>query len=169
MRNKQTVRLTRLAMFLALGVLLNYAEAVLLPTAFLAPGVKLGLANTVGLIVLYYFGPKDFIFLGFLRVLMTSLFTGFGFNFLIGISGWLVATIAVLMTVRWIALSIFGLSLVGAIAHGFGQIMMVTILYQTPYMMNYLPILMATGSVAGLLIAWISKQIILRVPDWSIV
>ena len=168
MRNKTTVRLTRLAMFLALGVLLNYAEAVLLPTAFLAPGVKLGIANTVGLIVLYYFGPKDYVLLGFLRVVMTSLFTGFGFNFLIGMSGWLIATIVVIVAVIYARLSIFGLSLIGAVAHGMGQILMVTVLYQTPYMLNYLPILIVTGSGAGLVIAYLSKQIIQRVPDWSI-
>jgi heptaprenyl diphosphate synthase len=168
MRNKATIRLTRLAMFLALGVLLNYAEAVLLPTAFLAPGVKLGIANTVGLIVLYYFGPRDYILLGFLRVVMTSLFTGFGFNFLIGLSGWIMATVMVIIAVYYARLSIFGLSLVGAVAHGVGQILMVTLLYQTPYMINYLPILTITGTGAGLVIAYLSQRIIQRMPDWSV-
>lgn len=168
MRNESTLKMTRLAMFLALGVLLNYAEAVFLPTAFIAPGVKLGLANTIGLIVLYYFGVKEYIGLGFLRVVMTSLFTGFGFNFFIGLSGWLVASLLVIVLLQGKQLSIYGLSLVGAVGHGVGQILMVSQLYQTPYMINYLPILIVTGSIAGLVIAWLSEQVILRMPDWSV-
>ena len=82
-KENQVRKITRLAMLLALGVLLNYTEAVLLPTAFISPGVKLGLANTVGLIVLYLYDDKTYMFYGLMRVMMTSLFTGFGFNFLI--------------------------------------------------------------------------------------
>jgi len=71
MKSGQVQKLTRLAMLLALGVLLNYTEAILLPTAFIAPGVKLGLANTVGLIVLYLYDDKTYVFYGFTRVIMT--------------------------------------------------------------------------------------------------
>jgi uncharacterized membrane protein len=49
-----------------------------------------------------------------------------------------------------------------------GQILMVTLLYQTPYMINYLPILTITGTGAGLVIAYLSQRIIQRMPDWSV-
>lgn len=165
MKRAKTQKIATLAMFLALGVLLNYAEAVLLPTAFIAPGVKLGLANAVGLVVLYWFEPRDFIMLGFLRVVMTSLFTGFGFNFLIGLSGWVVATTMILLLVALQKLSIFGLSILGAVGHSVGQIMMVSVLYQTPYMINYLPILIVTSVIAGWAIAWIGRDVIVRLPQ----
>jgi heptaprenyl diphosphate synthase len=163
-RHKRTVKIARMAMFLALGVLLNYAEAVLLPTAFIAPGVKLGLANAIGLLMLYYFEPVDFVALGFLRVLLTSLFTGFGFNFLIGLSGWFVATTVILILIRRVHLSIFGLSIMSAVGHSVGQIGMVSVLYQTIYMVNYLPILIITSVIAGFVVAWISRDVIIRVP-----
>ena len=73
--------MTYLGLLLAIGVVISYGESVLLPLAFIAPGVKLGLANTIGLIVLYYFGLKEYVSIGFLRVILTALFTGFGFNF----------------------------------------------------------------------------------------
>lgn len=155
-------KMTRLAMLLALGVLLNYAEAVLLPTAFIAPGVKLGIANTVGLIVLYLEDDGTYFFYGFLRVLMTSLFTGFGFNFLIALSGWLVASLAVISVRRLQALSIFGLSLMSAVFHGVGQILMVMWLYQSVYMLNYLPVLIVSGFIAGMLVASVSQQVLFR-------
>jgi heptaprenyl diphosphate synthase len=162
MNHQRIQKLTRLAMLLALGVLLNYAEAVLLPTAFIAPGVKLGIANTVGLMVLYLEDDQTFFFYGFMRVLMTSLFTGFGFNFLIALSGWFTASLAVILAKRSEQLSIFGLSLVSAVLHGVGQILMVMFLYQSVFMLNYLPLLIVSGLMAGLLVASVSQQVLLR-------
>ena len=163
MKSGQVQKLTRLAMLLALGVLLNYAEAVLLPTALIAPGVKLGLANTVGLIVLFFYDDKTYMFYGLLRVLMTSLFTGFGFNFFIAISGFLVASMMVIFAKSTRQLSIFGLSMVSAVFHGVGQILMVAWLYQSIYMVNYLPILIVSSLIAGLVIAKLSQQVLYRV------
>ncbi|MGA0097207.1 MAG: Gx transporter family protein [Bacilli bacterium] len=162
MNHQRIQKLTRLAMLLALGVLLNYAEAVLLPTAFIAPGVKLGIANTVGLMVLYLEDDQTFFFYGFMRVLMTSLFTGFGFNFLIALSGWFIASLAVMLAKSNQQLSIFGLSIVSAVLHGVGQILMVMVLYQSVFMLNYLPVLIVSGLMAGLLVASVSQQVLLR-------
>ena len=72
--NRKTRKLVRLSFFLAASVLLNYIEAVLLQFPSIAPGVKLGLANCVGLVVLYFYGPVDFFSVGFLRVLLVALF-----------------------------------------------------------------------------------------------
>jgi len=163
MNTNSVQKLTRLAMLLALGVLLNYAEAVLLPTALIAPGVKLGLANTVGLIVLFLYDDQTFLFYGFLRVLMTSLFTGFGFNFLIAIAGFLLASLMVILVKSRKQLSIFGLSMIAAVFHGVGQIGMVSWLYQSIYMVNYLPILIVSSLMAGLVIAKLSQQVLYRV------
>jgi heptaprenyl diphosphate synthase len=156
-------KLTRLAVLLALGVIINYFEAVLLPTAWLVPGVKLGLANTIGIIVLFLYGRRDYISLGLLRVVMTSLFTGFGFNFLIGLAGWAVATLVMIIATYTEQLSIYGLSLVAALGHATGQVLMVTVLYQSPFMINYLPLLAVTSLIAGIVVAYLSAMIIHRI------
>lgn len=162
MKKTSVKKLTRIAMLLALGVILNYAEVVLLPTAIIAPGVKLGIANTIGLIVLYQDDDATYFFFGFMRVLMTSLFIGFGFNFLIALSGWLLSSIAVIGVRRLNQLSIFGLSMVSAVFHGIGQMLMVAWLYQTILMINYLPVLIVSGLLAGLVVAKLSQQVLLR-------
>lgn len=162
MKKTSVKKLTRIAMLLALGVILNYAEVVLLPTAIIAPGVKLGIANTIGLIVLYQDDDATYFFFGFMRVLMTSLFIGFGFNFLIALSGWLLSSIAVIGVRRLNQLSIFGLSMVSAVFHGTGQMLMVAWLYQTILMINYLPVLIVSGLLAGLVVAKLSQQVLLR-------
>jgi heptaprenyl diphosphate synthase len=163
MRQTPVKKLTRIAMLLALGVILNYAEVMFLPTAFISPGVKLGIANTVGLIVLYEYDDSTYLFYGFMRVLMTSLFTGFGFNFLIATSGWLLASLSVIGFRRLNQLSIFGLAMISAVCHGVGQIVMVAFLYQTILMINYLPVLIVSGLLAGLIVAKLSQQVLLRI------
>ncbi len=165
MKRLSVKKMTRLAILLALGVILNYMEHVLLPTAFIAPGVKLGLANTVGLIVLYFFGIQEFIAIGLLRVIMTSLFTGFGFNFFIALSGWGLATLVVVVASLTNKISIFGLSMISAVMHGIGQVIMVTILYESIFMLNYLPILSVTGIISGLLIALIAREALRRIDN----
>ena len=162
MNRKRILKLTRLSVLLAMGVILNYIETFFIPTAFIAPGIKLGLANGVGLIVLYYFGDVEFLSIGFLRVLLSGLFTGFGFAFFIGLSGFVVSALLVIIAKHLWLFSIFGLSMIAAVFHGFGQIVMVTYLYQSIYMLNYLPILMLSGIIAGLFIAWITKEVLER-------
>ena len=98
MKENNTKKIVRLALFLALGVVLNIVESSL-PVLIAVPGVKLGIANTMGLIVLYFYGPKEYALIGFLRVLLVALLrTGIGsLAFLNSLSGWLLATIFVLL------------------------------------------------------------------------
>ena len=88
MRNNSTKKIVRLSLFLALGVVLNIIESML-PVLIPVPGVKLGIANTIGLIVLYYYGPKEYTLIGFLRVILVALLrTGIGsISFILSLSG----------------------------------------------------------------------------------
>ena len=51
--SKTIKKITRLSLFLALGIILNLVESMI-PLPIAIPGVKLGLANTIGLVILYY-------------------------------------------------------------------------------------------------------------------
>ena len=50
-------KIVRLAIFLAIGIVLNIVES-LIPLPIAIPGVRLGLANTMGLIILYYYKKR---------------------------------------------------------------------------------------------------------------
>mgnify|MGYP003295666032 CR=1 FL=1 len=150
-------------MFLALGVVLNIIES-LLPVLIPVPGVKLGIANTIGLIVLYFYGAKEYILIGFLRVLLVALLrTGIGSTaFLLSLSGWLISTLFVLIVYLFNKASIYGLSMGSAGMHGVGQIIMVMIIYQMPQMINYLPILVISGIISGNVLALLSSELLKR-------
>ncbi|MCH4201399.1 MAG: Gx transporter family protein [Bacilli bacterium] len=163
MRHWSTKKMVIFALFLAIGVVLNYAENVLIAIPVI-PGIKLGIANTLGLLVLAYFGPAEFILLGFLRVLLTSLFSGIGVATIISFAGWLLSSAVVVGLYFTRQLSIFGLSLISAVMHGLGQIVVVSIIYETWGMFAYFPILAISGIISGTLIAFLSRMIILRLP-----
>ena len=156
--------LTLYAVFLALGVMLNYIEHLIpLPTMF--PGVKLGLSNALGLIVLYYLGKNSYVFFGILRVTLSALlFTGFGSTFLISLGGTLMASLITVILVSFTKSSIFGISASGAVFHGLGQIFVVSLLYGTIQMIWYMCILVISGVITGILMASVSVLLIQRLP-----
>lgn len=161
MRNHSTKKIVRLALFLALGVVLNIIESML-PILIPIPGVKLGIANTIGLIVLYYYGPKEYTLIGFLRVLLVALLrTGIGsISFILSLSGWLLSTIFVLFVYNFKKVSIYGLSMSSAVMHGIGQIIMVVFIYSLPEMINYLPILIVSGIISGNVLALLCSELL---------
>lgn len=167
-RKRNLIKSTSLlALFLALAVLLNFVEHYL-PVLVSIPGVKLGLANTMGLIVLYFFSKKEYAGLGFFRVLIVSLlFSGlFSSAFFLSFSGWLLSTIVCIMLVKTKKLSIYSLSVASAIFHGVGQILCACIIYKSIYMLTYLPILLFSGIITGILIAFVSSLVIERIAPY---
>ena len=156
-----TRKIVRLAIFLALGIVLNIVES-LIPIPIAVPGIRLGLANTMGLIVLYFYSPKEYIAIGFLRVFFVALFrTGLGsVSFILSLTGWAVSTLVTLLIYLPKKASIYGLSIISALFHQVGQIIMVIILYQLPEMINYLPVLLITGGISGALVGFISSRVL---------
>lgn len=158
-----TQKLVRLAMLLAVSVVLNYLEFTFINLAYIAPGVKLGLANAVGLVVLYLYDDLEFIEIGFLRVLLVALLrTGFGSAFLISFGGWALSTMIVLIIKHQHRVSIFGLSVSSAFFHGVGQLIIVAFLYESIFMINYLPLLTLASSISGYILALATSNVLKR-------
>ncbi len=155
-------KLVNLSVLLALGVILNIAEnyLVFFPAV---PGMKLGLANTIGLLVLALFGPKEFLLIGFLRVLLAGTFSGFGSSFMMAMTGFIFSSVVTLALYSTKKFSLYGLSMMSAVFHGVGQVTMISFLYQNVLMFNYLFILMFSGILMGVLIAFLTKTLLVRV------
>ena len=161
MNNKS---IARYALFLALAIIANYIEH-LIPLPFVFPGVKLGLANSIGLLVLYYFDRKSYAVFGLMRVLISAiLFVGFGSSFLISFGGTVFATLITILLVSFTKTSIYGISATAAVFHGIGQVVVVSMLYNTVQMMRYVFILSISGVVTGLLMAFVTAMLIKKLP-----
>ena len=112
--------------------------------------------------MLYYYGPKEYTLIGFLRVLLVALLrTGIGsISFILSLSGWLLSTLFVLFVYNFKKVSIYGLSMSSAVMHGIGQIIMVVFIYSLPEMINYLPILIVSGIISGNVLALLCSELL---------
>ena len=62
-------------MFLSLALICSYVES-LIPFYFGVPGLKLGLANLVVVLMLYLAGPKEAFLISVLRILLAGFLCG---------------------------------------------------------------------------------------------
>jgi heptaprenyl diphosphate synthase len=154
-------RLTLMTMLLAMSILLHMVEPALpIPV----PGVKLGLANIVGLITLFLFGVKEMITVNVMRVVMASLLRGilFGTGFWLSLSGVLLSTLVTILLYKQNKLSKIGLSVASGAFHGIGQIGALILINNTVMMIYWLPMLWFSSVPTGYVTGTLSVQVLKR-------
>ena len=133
-------------MFLALALVAGYIEQ-LIPINLGIPGVKLGLANIVTMLLLYIVGVPAACLISVLRILLSG--------FLFG-SGLAMSMLVMALLKKTKKFSSVGVSVAGGIFHNVGQIIVAMIVLETKALAYYLPILILSGLVAGILIGILS-------------
>lgn len=108
-------RFTIIAMLLAIAIVLNVLESF---TIFI-PGVKLGFANIIILIMLYEFKPAEALMVDILRIFMVGLLRGSFLSptFFMALSGGLTSFIIMFLFSRIKIFSPVGVSVLGSISH----------------------------------------------------
>lgn len=162
---KRVQKLTLFAMLCALAIVFHYVESmVVIPLP--VPGFRLGLANILSLIALYYFDARALFTIGIVRVLFASLLSGmlFATSFWLSLAGMLLSALAMTIARHCSCFSIYGVSVLGSAAHCVAQVMVVTWIYQQFFMQALLPILVALSIPTGLLIAMLADQVLKRLP-----
>ncbi len=157
-------KFTRLSMLLALAVVLNIVETMVPFFSGYIPGLKLGLANTIVLLVLYVYSFKEALYISFLRVLLVSILrTGlFSIAFWFSLSGSILSIFMMLLFKKTKLFSIIGVSIIGSIFHSIGQIIVAMLLIDTTSIMYYLPLLLIFSVPTGIMVGLISKQLVNR-------
>lgn len=147
----KTKRLALCAMLVALALALSYMERFLpLQLLIPLPGVKLGLANIVTLIALYLFGPGVAFGILIPRCIMGAVFGGGITGLLFSLTGGLLAMSVMCLGRKVSALSVYGVSVLGAAAHSVGQILAAMVLMSSVYVGAYLPWLLGVSVLTGL-------------------
>lgn len=156
-----TRRITEFGLLLAVSLVLAYFET-LLPVMIAVPGVKLGLANIVTMLVLYRWGAKYAIFFMALRVAMA----GFLFSGVTGIiysfSGGILCIAAMYIIKKFPFFSTMGVSMTGAVFHNLGQILIAVFVMENIHILYYFPVLCLTGLLSGFAIGYMSGLLIKR-------
>lgn len=154
-----TQRLTRLALLTAVALALGWAESFI-PTPL--PGIKLGLSNTVLLYALYLLDWKSAVMLMLLKVFLSG-FTYAGVSAMLYSLGGGVASLAMMLLVRALGrdgVSLVGVSVVGAVFHNVGQLLVVAALVSWRSAVVLAPVLLVSGVIMGLVTGLIGRYAI---------
>lgn len=160
MKNSKAKNAALFGLMVALAFVFSYVES-LLPFHFGIPGVKLGLANLVVLVMLYVSGVKTALPVALIRIVLAGLTFGNTYSLAYSLAGGLLS-FAVMALCRRSKLSVLGVSMLGGVSHNIGQIVVAAVLMGTTRIAYYLPVLLVAGMVTGLLLGIAAKLIINR-------
>lgn len=157
-------KFTRLSMFLAMAVVLNLVETFIPFFSGYIPGLKLGLANTIILFVLFTYGFKDAVYISILRVILVGVLrTGiFSVAFFLSLSGAICSILVMGLLKKVKIFSIIGVSIVGSIFHSLGQVLVASLLLKNDAVLYYLPLLLLFSIPTGIFVGFVSKEIVNR-------
>jgi len=145
----------------ALCLILGYLER-LIPLSLIIPlpGIKLGLSNIALLALLLMYGPAYAYGVTALKCGLSALLFGSVTSLAFSLTGGLLA-----MTVMWLLtaifkekLSVFGVSVAGAVAHNVGQLAAASVFMSSAAVFSYLPPLALAGTVTGLATAAVASR-----------
>lgn len=148
-------------MLVALAFLLSYVET-LIPFSLGVPGIKLGLANLVVLVSLYLFGERQAFTISLVRILLAGLTFGSFSIMLYSLAGGILSFICMALGKRYTGLSVVGVSILGGITHNLGQILLAAVVLKTGALLYYLPVLLAAGTLAGVIIGILGGSLTAR-------
>ncbi|MGN0277515.1 MAG: Gx transporter family protein [Hominisplanchenecus sp.] len=161
--------MTFLAMYTTIALTIFVVESMIPPLAPI-PGIKLGLANVVTLWLLYYTSWKDAGIVLLMRILIASMVTGQMVSFCYSLCGGLCcfAAMSLLFRVLGKQYMVF-ISIIGALFHNLGQILIAVLILQSLSILTYLPFLIIsailTGTFTGFA-AWFASRRLRRDQVW---
>lgn len=148
--------------FVALALIFSYVEA-LIPIPLGIPGVKLGLANLMTVITLYKMGGKEAFVLSLLRITLSGFLFGSMFGIVYSFAGGLLSLCVMALLKQTQKFSIIGVSMAGGVSHNIGQLIMAIIVLESISIVYYVPVLIISGMLTGIIIGIISSETLKRI------
>ena len=158
----KTKKLTVLGLSVALAMILSFVESQI-PSFVPIPGVKVGLANIVVVFALYKLGWKEAVGISLLRVFLVSVLFGHAASFLYSFAGALFSFCGMALMKKTGLFTHVAVSVTGGVLHNAGQILMACILLGTNVIAYYLPFLILSGTIAGVVIGLLASVMISRI------
>ena len=161
MRNN-TRRLTSLALTVSFALILSFIESRI-PAFVAIPGVKVGLANIAVIFTLYKFGIKEAVSVSIVRIVLVSMLFGSPISMIYSIFGATLSLAVMFILKKFTPLSEVSVSVFGGVMHNIGQITAASIMLGTNVVVYYLPFLLVSGTIAGIVVGIASGLLIKKV------
>lgn len=147
--------------FAGLAIIMGWVE-MMIPVPIPVPGVKLGLANVIVVMAMYYFGNKTALGISIIRIIISGLlFSGFS-GFLYSMAGAILSFTVMVIAKNILKFNIYSVSILGGICHNIGQIVVASLVVKTNLSI-YMPILIISGIITGALIGIIAKNCLIHI------
>ena len=161
MRNN-TLKLTTLAITISIAMILSFVESRI-PAFVAIPGIKVGLANIAVFFALYKFGIKEAVAVSLIRVILVSMLFGSPVSMIYSLFGAVLSLGAMILIKKLTPLSEVTVSVIGGVMHNIGQIIAASFMLGTNVVVYYLPFLLLSGTIAGIVVGIASALLIKKV------
>lgn len=150
-----------MGLLIALAMILSYIESRI-PAFVAIPGIKMGLANIVVVFALYRLGAKEALLVSALRVVLSTLLFGSILSFAYSFSGALLSYVGMVALKKTKWFSTVAVSVSGGVLHNIGQILAAMVLLETSVVAYYIPFLIISGVITGVVIGIAAAVVINR-------
>ena len=147
----------------ALALIFSYVEA-LVPFNAGVPGIKLGLANLVPLIILYRLDARYAFAANLIRVFLAGLLFSGMFAALYSLAGSVTSFLVMYLLKKTNLFSMIGVSTAGGVFHNIGQLCVAILAVSGPQLIHYLPVLIISGMIAGIIVGIGGTILLDRIP-----
>lgn len=155
---RQSKHIAMLGMFIAVALIFSYIETFI-PVNIAVPGIKLGLANIVTIVVLVQMGLKDAVVVSFLRVCLSTLLFGNLSVMAYSLAGAALSILIMKLIHKTGIFGITGVSICGGVAHNIGQLILAAVIMENQNIMAYAPILLISGTITGVIVGIVAAVI----------
>lgn len=158
-----TKRLATDGLFLALALVVSYIE-VLIPIPIGIPGVKIGLANAVVMVLLFFSTWQRTLVISIMRIFLVGFLFGNPMTIAYSLAGGILSLLVMLLLKKIHGFSTVGISVGGGVAHNIGQLSVAVLLMENARIYYYAPVLLITGTIAGVVIGVLTGILVKKLP-----
>ena len=162
--NKTAAKVSLMGLLFALAMTFSYLESMIVIPG-MPPGIRLGLSNLVTMYCVFFLGKAAGYTMAALKSLFVLLTRG-AVAGMLSLCGGLLSVTAILLAdfLSKKQLHYLSLSVVGAVFHNIGQLIVAMIVVSNTSLMIYAPALLVAGVLAGILIGVLTKEVVGRLP-----
>lgn len=161
MKNR-SLRITTFALTVSVAMLLSYIESRL-PAFVAIPGIKVGLANIAVIFTLYKFGARAAATVSLIRVILIATLFGTPVSFIYSVTGAILSLAVMILLKKLTPLTEVAISVTGGVMHNIGQIAAASFMLSTNVVLYYLPFLLVSGTIAGVVVGIASAVLVKRI------
>ena len=154
-------RLCIYSVLVAACMVVGYIES-LFELSFIAPGIKIGLSNSVACVLLFSGDIKGAFAVNVSRIVLSALLFGSPVSFCFSLAGGIVSMVIMAFVKKSRHLSVLGVSAIGGAVHNTVQCAVGSV-FVGKGVVFYLPMLLFAGVVCGLAVGVISSLVLKRV------